>query len=90
MATHDEERRPMRDRLHSARERYQETGSSMKWVGFVIGFALLALLVYLIFAAGNVTTTDDATRQTPTTTTAPRTTAPAPQAPTTPPTTQPK
>jgi hypothetical protein len=87
MAVHDNERRTPRDYMHNARTRYDDTGAAGKWIAFMVGIGLIAMVVF-IFAAGTDTTdtTSDAIRQTPqnpTTTTAPRTTTPAPTGPTT-------
>jgi hypothetical protein len=85
MAVHDQERRTVSGRMHDARNRYDESSAGSKTLGFLIGFALIGFIVYMLFAAGNPTTTGDAVRQTPqnpTTTTTPRTTE-TPAAPTT-------
>jgi succinate dehydrogenase hydrophobic anchor subunit len=87
MAVHDNERRTARDYMHNARTRYDDTSSGSRWIGIVVGLALLAFIVYMLYAAATgPDTTGDAVRQTPqnpTTTTAPRTTTPAPTGPTT-------
>lgn len=98
MATHDHDRLTPRDYMQNARTRYTQTDSGTKWVGFTIGFALIAFIMYMLFSAANPTTTGEAIRQTPPTpqtTTAPRTTTVPSEAPTTQPapaapTTQPK
>ena len=77
MALHDQERRTPRAYMHHARTRYHDTGASSKWIAFMAGIGLIALVVF-IFAAGADDTINDAiTQKAPTTTTAP-TNTPAP------------
>jgi hypothetical protein len=88
VAIHDEDRRAGRDYMHDARTRYDDTSSGTRWTGVIVGLALVAFILYMLFAAANgPSTTGEAIRQTPqnpTTTTTPRTTTtPAPTAPTT-------
>lgn len=90
MAMRDPERRSPRDYIHDARARYTETNPASKWVGVILGAALLAFIVYMLFEAMNPSPTGEAVRQTPqnptTTTAPPRTTT----VPSTAPITQPK
>lgn len=97
MATFGEERRTTRDRVKDVRTRYDDASGVSKTIGVLIGLALIAFIVYMLFAAANPRTTGDAVRQTPpspqttitprtTTTPSNTTTTPAP----TPPATQPK
>ena len=84
MAVHDHERLPRDHTMHDARDARADSGTP--WMGFAIGFALLAFILYMVFSAMGPTNTGDAVRQTPqtpTTTTAPRTTTPTPTGPTT-------
>ena len=91
MAVHDHDRRTPRDYNHNARSRYDDAGSGAKWIGVLLGLAVLAFLGYMLFATPNTDTTLDGTPQTPqnpTTTTAPQTTSPPSNTTTTAPTTK--
>ena len=71
MALHDHERRTAHDYMHDAYTPYDEASAATNWVGILLGLALLAGIVFVFFAASDVKTTGDATRQTPTTSTTP-------------------
>lgn len=68
MALHDHERRMAHDYMHDSRTPYDEAGAGSSWVGISIGIAVIAFIVFMLFAAADPTTTGDAARQTPPTT----------------------
>jgi hypothetical protein len=82
MAVHDNERRTASDYMHGARTRYDDASTGSRWAGILVGLALIAFIVYLVFSAAyGPSNTGDAVRQTPqnpTTTTAPRSTPTGP------------
>jgi hypothetical protein len=91
MAVHDNDRRTARDYMHNARTRYDDTSSGTRWFGILAGLAIVAFILYMLFAAANPRDTGEAVRQTPqnpTTTTVPQTTSPPSNTTTTAPTTK--
>jgi hypothetical protein len=78
MAIHDPDHRSARDYMHDARSRYDDASTGTKWAGIIVGLALLAFVIYMLFATAGPDTAGDSAQQMPTTTTAP-TTAPTTQ-----------